>query len=273
MLRPQYELPELPREADPIFLPVGLVTGFGGETPMLRRVRETGDPLLLRMLVDLYGSLDVDVTMGVPVTQLYAGATTEGETPSRKLASVGAHAVWSLHRGTWRGGSGGSWASRHSVKEKGKTSWEPFWARLDLLKQIGAIYHETWVFDGAALDAEPLMPLDISGMYAVAEPEPEALLTRTAFEAARALMVEREYIMDNSGADFFLPLTLHRQPPVLRDVIRLRAEADTPGKRLAWRRRESLVRQHIAAFDRLKADASEGIFDRPLRLAVAADDL
>src|SRR3546814_4933981 len=55
-LYPQYRLQPIPLDSDPIFLPVALVTGIEAEASMLRRVRETGDALLLRMLVDLYRS-------------------------------------------------------------------------------------------------------------------------------------------------------------------------------------------------------------------------
>ena len=61
-MAPQYRLPALDPDADPIFLPVQLITGLAGETPILRRIRETGDPLALRMLIDLYGEIQVDVT-------------------------------------------------------------------------------------------------------------------------------------------------------------------------------------------------------------------
>lgn len=272
MLKPQYELPSLARDEDPIFLPVALVTGVAGETPVLRRIRETGDVMLLRMLIDLYGLIAVDVTMGVPIQCLYGGRVADGEVASRKLASVGAHAVWSLSRGTWRAGAG-DWASRHSERANGKVSWDAFWNRVDLLKQVGAVFYETWVYDSENLDAEPLLPLDLSGLYGIADPEPEAVLTRAAFDASRALLTGREYVMDSAGGDFFLPMTLHRQPPVLRDVLRFRIEADTPGKRLAWRRRRALVEQQTSALKRLAQDAEVGQFDRPMRLSPAADAL
>ena len=52
------------------FLPVALVTGLAAEASILRRVRETGDPMLLRMVIDLYGQVQLDATYGVPVAAL-----------------------------------------------------------------------------------------------------------------------------------------------------------------------------------------------------------
>lgn len=267
-LMPQYELPELPLEADPIFLPMQLVTGLGDETPVLRRIRETGDALLLRMLIDLYGMLVLDATYGIPIENLRQGGFDGDQPSARRIASVGAHAIWAIKGGTWRGASG-DWASRHYVEGKkgAKGNWSLFWERVDLLKQIGALYYEPWLFDSDALDAEPLMPLDPAGLYAVADPDDEAKLTRLAFDAVHALVSEvRPHFMDSHGdTDFVVPLTLHQQTPALRHVARLRIEADTPGRRLAWKRRRILIDQRGRAYRQLIEDASKGQFDRPMR--------
>ena len=51
-------------EPTPIFLPVGLVTGLtGADTSMLCRMRETGDVLALRLLIDLYGEVTLDAAV------------------------------------------------------------------------------------------------------------------------------------------------------------------------------------------------------------------
>ena len=264
-LMPQYELPELPADAEPIFLPVALVTGLGNETPVLRRVRETGDTLLLIMLIDLYALIDIDATHGVPIKNLREGAPGNG-TSSRKIADVGAHAVWALTIGGSRQAQG-TWCSRHYVKAKDETAaWQALWSRLDLLKQIGAIWYEPWIFDGQSLDAEPLMPVDPAGLYTVADADDEAKLTRLAFDTSRSLITEeRAYLFDRNEADFFLPLTLHRQQPALWSVARLRVEADSPGRRLAWKKRRVLIEQYLQGFGQLLADAEASRFNRPMR--------
>lgn len=267
-LAPQYELTALPVEVEPIFLPVQIVTGFSGETPILRRVRETGDALLLRMLIDLYGMVALDATFGIPIQNLRGGGHGDKQPSARKIASVGAHALWAIKGGNMRSGWG-EWMKCHYVEGKKGTpgDWSFFWARLDLLTQIGALYFEPWLFESDALDAEPLMPLDASGYYAVASSTEEARLTRCALTAARALVTEeRPYIMDNVDADFFVPLTLHQQTPALRHVARLRVEADTPGRRLAWKRRHTLIEQRMAAYNQLIEDVRNERFDRPMRL-------
>lgn len=264
---PQYELPILPLDEEPIFLPVQAVTGFSGENPIFRRVKETGDALLLRMAVDLYGLVSLDATHGIPISNLRSGSHPEGNTSARKIASVGAHAVWALKEGTSQNGSG-NWTSIHYVEGKkgAKGDWSHFWERIALLKQIGAIYFEPWLFDSEALDAEPLMPLDPAGFYAVAERDDGAQLTRLAYDTARALVSEeRPYVFENTDAEFFIPLPLHQQAPALRYVARLRVEADTPGRRLAWKRRKTLVEQRTTAYKQLIIDIQNTVFDKPLR--------
>lgn len=266
-LAPQYRLPELPREAEPIFLPVQLVTGLSNETPVLRRVKETGDPLLLRMLIDLYGMVTLDAPFGVAISNLRGGGLGENQPTARKIASVGAHAVWAIQSGE-TSNAGGEWTAHHRDQKKGTSdAWSRFWERVGLLKQIGAIYYEPWLFDSEALDAEPLMPLNPAGLYAVSDPDDEAKLTQLAFEAAHSLVAdERSYLM-NTEADYFVPLVLHQQAPTLRLVARMRVEADTPGRRLAWKRRRVLVEQLTAAYQQLMEDAGKGVFESPMRTA------
>lgn len=274
-MAPQYQLPELPRDADPIFLPVQLVTGFSGETPVLRRIKETGDPMLLRMLIDLYGLVALDATFGVPISNLREGGPSDGQTATRKIASIGANAVWAITSGPMRSG-GGEWASRHYVpaKNRSKGDWALFWERLDLLKQMGALYFEPWLFDSELLDAEPLMPLDPAGFYRLDDPDAEAKLTTLALDASRALIgEERGYLLDGSDAQYFVPLPLHHQQPTLRHVARLRVEADTPGRRLAWRRRQVIIESLSEAYQQLIADVATGAFERPLRIGATGGGL
>src|SRR3546814_7186980 len=93
-LYPQYRLQPIPLDSDPIFLPVALVTGIEAEASMLRRVRETGDALLLRMLVGLYGLIQPDPTFGVPISAL--SQTPPMDHPASKVFEVGVHSVWAL---------------------------------------------------------------------------------------------------------------------------------------------------------------------------------
>ncbi|HEX7848627.1 MAG TPA: hypothetical protein VF485_02730 [Sphingomonas sp.] len=266
-MMPQYELPELPREAEPTFLPVALVTGLSGEASMLRRVRETGDVLTLRMLVDLYGLVDTDATFGVPLSNLLGGRAEGNDTTAKKIATVGVHAVWAITEGTWRWANG-DWMVRH--KAKGPKPYDEFWRRVDTLTQLGALWWEPWLFDCEDDGAEPIMPLDPAGYYSLSEPDDEARLTRLTFDVASAIVGDdRTYLFDKYEARYFIPLNLHRQAPAYRTVARLRVEADTPGRRRAWAKRRRLVEDHLRGFTDLKADVDAGHLNKPMRLRSA----
>jgi hypothetical protein len=266
-LAPQYRMPELPRDAEPIFLPVQLITGLAAEAPVLRRVRETGDPLLLRMLIDLYGLVVTDATHGVSIENLRQ--STNDEPASHKLFEMGATAVWSLVYGTSHGGAG-EWVQIHYVPDVPRDeAWRTFWDRVYRLRSIGALWFEPWIFDGAELDAEPLIPVDVEMIPGKAGRDSVAKLTEKAYDAALALAGERTWIIENHAADVLLPLALHQQAPVVRGVPRLRVEADTPGRRRSYALRMGAIERFTAAYARLELDALEGRYDRPISALIA----
>lgn len=265
-LSPQYELPAVSLESEAvIFLPVQLVTGLDGETPILRRIRESGDALALKMLVDLYGLIQLDATHGIPIANLRY--SKEGPT-AYKISETGAHAIWALQLGD-AGSAQGEWCKAHHDKNSGNGGWAAFWDRLALLKKIGALWYEPWVFDGEELDAEPLIPIDPAVFYNFDAGDDEARLTKLAFETCQALLTGRDYMYEGREFDVLVPLTAHRKPPALRKVARLRVEADTPGHRLAYKKRRVLIEQHLAGFAQIMEDAAIERFDRPMRTGPA----
>lgn len=262
-MMPQYQLPELDRDAEPIFLPVQIVTGFAQETPVLRRIRETGDLLLLVMLIDLYSLIATDATHGVPINQI---RQRHPNAPARKVAEAGVYAIWGLSLPYTEHAWQKPWSAKHIIPSEPKADWQPLWDRLETLKKIGAIWWEPWLFDSEADDAEPLFPVDPGVLSSHAATDEDALLTQTAFRAAYALLSERTYMMDNASADIFLPLLVHQQQPALRGVLRLRVEADTPGRRRSYGLRRGRVEKYQAAFEQVLDDAALERFDRPLQL-------
>jgi hypothetical protein len=236
-LSPQYRLPEIPRSDEPIFFPTQIVTGCDGETSMLRRLRETGDPELVRMLIDLYGLVQIDATHGVPMKHL---RTVSAGEPVRAF-EVGVHNVWALKLGDGQSAQG-EWCQRHWVKAKNKVDeWAVFWARVASLQKIGALWFEPWIVEGPEPDAEPLMPVDFGFHYVHADRDETTDLSAAVFESVSALAGERSYLLERD-ADFLLPLVAHHRPPALVGVARLRVEPDTPGRRRAFAKRMSSAR-------------------------------
>lgn len=259
-LSPQYRLPEIPRSDEPIFLPTQIVTGFKGEASVLRRVRETGDALVLRMLIDLYGLVQIDATHAVPIANLRG----PGEGPAVRAFEMGVHNVWALKQGRSKSASG-EWCSRHWVKAKEKADqWSFFWERLGTLEKIGAIWFEPWVFEGDDVDAEPLMPVDFGFHYSASQRDETTELSAAVYDSVVALAGDRTYLLERD-ADLLLPLTAHQRAPALVSVARLRVEADTPGRRRAYAKRQTLIETQTAAYQQLAQQARRGEFDRPLR--------
>ena len=258
-MTPQYVLPELGREVDPIFLPIQLITGLGTEAPILRRIREIGDPYVLCMLVDLYGLLQIDSTFGLPLDLLRMNAAS----PAKKLVDVGANALWAFDLGRTQQ-AGGEWPRIHQTKDS--KPWALFWERVGLLEKIGALYFEPWIFDGDGLDAEPLFPVDERGLYETQRTGPATHLTKLAYEAAVMLLGDRTYYIERAVGSVVVPLPAHYGSPEIRGVAKLRVEADTPGRRLAYAQRMNRIESYGRAFSNLCSDAFAGRYDRPLRL-------
>ena len=265
-LRPQYRLQPIPLDSDPIFLPVALVTGIETEASMLRRVRETGDALLLRMLVDLYGLVQLDATFGVPVSAL--SETAPKDYPARKVFEIGIHSIWALRLSGGSKSALGDWAVRHRAKSRSKDgAWEDFWARVGVLEKIGAIWYEAWIFDGAEADAEPLFPVDFAALYHRAEGDDVAQLTSTMLEAAANLSEERSDLLGRYSLDMLVTLAQHRRAPGIRGVARMRIEADTPGRRLSYYKRRTQIEIYEAGFRQVALDALRGEYSRPMNTA------
>lgn len=262
LMMPQYRLPEVPRGEEPIFLPTQIITGLGAGVPLIRRLREAGDFLALRMLIDLYGMIETDATHGVSIENLRE--TNAKDVVSRKVCEAGVNAVWALPLTTSTEGSG-DWLKPQ--RSKGSEPWSAFFERLKLLKDIGAIWFEPWVYEGVALDAEPLFPVDPSVLYSVAPTDKAGELTQLLQEASGLLIGERTYLFERYYDQILVPFPLHHQAPAIRGVARMRVEADTPGCRMAYGKRMSALERAIVAAQQLIVRVSEGSFNQPVHYA------
>lgn len=259
---PQYRLQEIPSDSDPIFLPVGLVTGLAAEASLLRRVREVGDPMLLRMLVDLYGLIQIDSTYAVPISALSQVAPEDF--PARKVFEIGVHAIWAL-RLSERLVARGDWTKPHYTK-----NWSIFWDRLQTLKDIGAIWYEPWIYESNDQDAEPIFPISMMTSHSLKVKSDDALrLTNAIQSASEALANGRAYLVEMYSEDILVPLSQHRNTPSIRGVARLRVEADTPGRRLSYRERIRILQKYESSYTALAQEAAIGHYNNPLNTRMA----
>lgn len=265
---PHYRFPARPRGEDAIFLPVAMIAGVkgggAGETPVLRRVRQTGDAMVLRLLVDLYGMVQLDRTHGVAIASLCLLDSLP--VVSHCLARRGAHAVWLLRPGNTLHASG-PWRDRHGSEAipapAGRHGEDPFETRLQGLRDMGALWFEPWVFDGIGFDAEPLLP--VSPQAEASSGDDERRWQETARVCAQLLCEEPGSLVDAPDLPLVV-LPAHHRMPRLFGVARLRVEADTPGRRSSWLQRKEALERGLRACRGLAAQLQESDFNQPLRL-------
>ncbi len=102
----------------------------------------------------------------------------------------------------------------------------------------------TRVFDGPSPDAEPLFPL-----------VPGSDLRRQVHEAVLALVGTRHSYLNDAGLSSLVPLAMHHRAPEIRGVLKLRVEADTPGRRLAFAQRMNRIEAYVPAFAKVVEDS------------------
>jgi|GEM_PF-2028316 len=259
-LKPQYEIcnPADPEDENPIFLPNQIVTGLAKENSMLRRVKETGDPLALKLFIETYAGIELDRTFGLPASKL---KKFNNKQSARKISEIGTHAIWALpmiNCTSFGEGFGYEYLNEHEEPES-------FWDRLRLLEKVNAVYFDYWVFDSDADDAEPLFPIDPSVFYSSTfTPNAEAELTRKVMEVSALLTSEMPYLTEQYYGDLIVAFPAHMQPPAVMGVAKPFVEADTPGRRMTYAKRRSRVEQYLDAYERLAKDVAEGRYDRPL---------
>lgn len=257
---PQYVFVPVEQKAEPIFLPVPLITGLADEPPLLRRVRETGDALLLRLLIDLYGAVGIDRTMGLPLASLRQ--CFDGDKPSRIVCPQGANAIWALRWGGTRNISG-ALSAPHAATKNGKTKYDGLWQRLDLLETLGAIWFEPWVFGGIENDAEPLYPL-LPFQPRHRTPQTRDLHDAIADAVYAAMGDVPCTLHENKAAPIMLPT--HYRQPRLFGVLRLTVEADSPGRRFAYAQRMAAIADNTAAYEALFDELQAQRRDVPIRV-------
>jgi len=259
---PQYELQSISSQVEPIFLPVAAITGLKEEASILRRVRETGDAILLRMLIDMYGLIQLDATFGMPIKTL--SERSSEDYPTRKILEIGVNTIWALRLGGVKHADP-NWAMKYCSVHQKKHNWEEFWERIRMLEHIGALWYEPWIFDSNAMDAEPLFPINMGGSRDNSDAEKITTLLR---DVAEELSKNRYGFLENYGDDVIVTLSSHRQPPSIKGVARLVIESDTSGRRYSYYARQENIRSYEIGYSTLKKYAIQGDFSHPMNTAV-----
>jgi hypothetical protein len=143
------------RKPEWIWLPNALVTGVGSETPPVELIRQMQDPMILRLLIDLYDAQNLREDGGV--NRFVAYAKWERE-------RVGEHAqytVWGFRDAESTMAFGGSapvapHIDHSSSSPSGK--YAPFWPRLYSLAKTGLIEWVPYLFESEDNEGEAIHP-------------------------------------------------------------------------------------------------------------------
>jgi len=153
--RPKYMLPVIEQ---PIWVPNSLIVGAADENTMLSRVRETGDPMTLRLLIELYSAQNLLEDGGISTSVIYMAHER------KKIGEVLEYVIWSFPDRQLYAVMRSDVVAPHARKdltdeelEQGKGVGVDFFSRLASLEKIGAFKWIDYLYDSPS--GEPLFPL------------------------------------------------------------------------------------------------------------------
>lgn len=230
-------VPRAPGEA--VYLPNELVDGVPGRDSPAELIRQTGDPLTLRLLVDLYTAHRLDEWHGVDPRIVW-----------QKFEEVYRREVGSVLVLGWKA-PGKEWANNANpitIPHKSDDNMSALWPRLAMLERLGLLVFVPHVVDG---DAAPVYPCSLSTGHPM-----EVELGAAAREAARNIVNSRDPGSRSNEpdpedvADIIAVVPLHMKRASLVGVARLTFRPKT-AMTAAWM--AELAATHAAWMERFKS--------------------
>jgi len=205
--RPRYKLKI---SEDRIWLPKNVVMPLAGEEPIVHRVRQTQDVMTLRLFVELYHAQNLAADGGIARNVLY-----------RKYEKKVCRDVGSMmYLGFTDAGEWVTWETDVTKAHlgKGANRGEPFFQRINTLREMGLIQEGTYLFESTSPEAEILFPVN--------GPEPEERtihakayeVVETTLQGGTALFEQHEYV---------IPVYRHQKAAELFGIFRMRFRAQT----------------------------------------------
>jgi hypothetical protein len=238
-IRPAPEIkPEL------IWLPNELVTGAAGETPPLELVRQTQDPMTLRLLIDLYHAQNLREDGGISRQIIY------GKYERTQLGQQAQFVVWGFkHQG---GEAWDRWPiSPHKYEpteeeKKAGSGWGvDFWKRWGCLVGLGLIDWVPHLVESGERSGEIIHPLGLGASDSI-----EDRLGTAAQAAATALLTEFQRGMAISDyIECLVPVARHMADVQLVGIARLRYRPHTRMTAAWWAELNEQAEKHLARYD------------------------
>lgn len=205
--RPRYKLKI---SDEKIWLPKNVVMPIAGEEPVVLRLRQTQDVMILRLFVELYHAQNLAADGGISREVYYRKYDKE---VCRDVGSM-------LYLGFTDASTWVVWTTPVTKAHlgEGEKRSEPFFQRMTTLKEMGLIQEATYLFESSSSDAEILFPVN--------GPEPEErAIYATAYEVVETNLQGGAAVLERH--DYVIPVYRHQKSAELYGVFRMRFRAQT----------------------------------------------
>jgi hypothetical protein len=228
-----------------IWLPNELVDGAASEMPPLELVRQTQDPMTLRLLIDLYHAHNLREDGGV-VRRLM-----RKEYERVKVGEGAQYTVWgfSISREyvTWEAGLTSPHRREKLTEGEQKAGENPgidFFRRTKQLNDLGLIEWVPHLIESAEESGEIIHPLNMGHSESI-----EDRLGRAAYAAGYVLVTEGQYdwAVEN-GIDQLVPVPRHIANVQMVGIARLRYRPHTRMTAAWWAELNVNAEKHLAQY-------------------------
>lgn len=230
--RPKYRiLDNSTTMEDRIWLPKTLVEGVKKVAPYpLQPLRESDDPLLIRLLMDLYANHDLIGAGGIDPAKLC------GKYEAEVIGERGANKAWGFTYKTDQ-----VWPALSLIHKGPKhTKEHPFWGRLRALQALGFVKASQVLMNKEGGD--PLLCIGDTNEEQAAK----VLLEFLAHE----LCTDRAVVKSNHSV--VLPIPAHIKEPVLLGVFRLTFRPQTKATTVWWGQAMTTNRAYLSRYGQLE---------------------
>lgn len=190
----------LQNDSEKVYLPSEFIDGAADEIPPLELMRQGGDVMALRLLVDLYSVTNFADDGGVQTDIVYQSYESE------KLADVGELTIWGFDIGQLTAYGGRPIISCH-VPGRSDSEWNEFWGRLRAFQGVGLCHFVPVLFDSDGGEV----------MHHLVNPFTGESMVEDAMWAAVNLVEERLHL--DSYHTLKIPILSHIRNPVVKGVL------------------------------------------------------
>jgi hypothetical protein len=232
-----------------IWLPNTIVDSAAGEPPPCELLRQTQDPMTLRLFVDLYYEQHLTEHGGVARNVIWQ--TWERE----KVGERGEHVVWGFQRPSgwvnWENAVTPPHKREPTPEEKaaGKNAAVDFFERLSRIEMLGLLQWVPHIFESAGPEAEAIHP------YYPAGESMERDLAQACQNAAEALLREDQATNAHEQGLRLAPIKRHVGNVQMVSVARLRYRPKTAPTSAWWAELNATCSAYQRAYDTLAGKA------------------